>query len=114
MGAIRVDLARLLASLGFLLLAAAHLVWPRQLDNTAIILFGLAALPWLIPFLRTNLRSMEALGLKLEFVEKQLSDQSKVLDDHSEMLRIIVAFSMSGFIYGHLQRLYFAIRGADL
>ncbi len=81
--AIARDLPKLLLSLILLILAGAHTVWPKILDQTGLILVLLAILLWIIPFLQANFTSISVLGLKLDLVQiqKQLSNQSQRIDE---------------------------------
>jgi len=76
---------RLLVSAGALLLGLLHLGWPTVFDNTALLLFFLAMvswiIPWIIPFLSTYFKSIEAFRAKLEFIDQELQRQSRRVDE---------------------------------
>src|SRR5512132_2842112 len=68
-----------------LLLAGAHMSNPIRIDSTVILLCLLAIAPWVLPFLfpllRRYVRSIEAFGAKVEFLESKLAYESRRLDD---------------------------------
>lgn len=85
-------------SLGALLLAGVHMIWPQTFDRIGLLLVLLAAFPWIVPFLRKNFRSIEGFGAKLELVEKQLSDQSQRIDE-------LYLLSIGSNAFNHLLKL---------
>jgi hypothetical protein len=93
---------RLLVSAGALLLGLLHLGWPTIFDNTALLLFFLAMvpwiIPWIIPFLSTYFKSIEAFGAKLEFIDQELQRQSRRVDE-------LYALSMGDKVFNHLEKL---------
>jgi hypothetical protein len=93
---------RVLVSAGALLLGLLHVGWPTIFDNTALLLFFLAMVPWIIPwivpFLSRYFASIEALGAKLVFIDQELQRQSSRLDE-------LYALSMGEKVFNHLEKL---------
>ena len=90
--------SKALFTVGALLLAGAHMTWPQTIDQIGLLLILIASLPWTVPFLREHFRRIEGLGAKLEFVEKQLSDQSRRIDE-------LYLLSIGGNAFNHLRKL---------
>ncbi len=87
-----------LFSAGTLLLACVHAIWPKTFDEMSLLLIALAALPWMAPYLSKNFRSIQAFGAKLEFVEKKLNDQSRMIDD-------LYKLAIGENVFNHLRKL---------
>jgi hypothetical protein len=64
-----------------LLIAVGHIAYPTLVDNTVIVLCILAASPWLLPTLRKYIRTVEAFGTKVEFLEDKVDRQARRIDD---------------------------------
>lgn len=91
---------RLAISLAAIVLASAHSYFGILVDDTLTwLLLVLAVLPWVYSLIEELAGPG---GWKVRFREIE-RNQEKVMD-------MLVTFSMSGFIYGTLQKVYFAQR----
>lgn len=89
---------KLLFSCFVVLLAVAHMRWPEILDQFSLLIILVAMLPWITPCLRSNFKSIEAFGAKLDLVERKIEEQGKRIND-------LYILSMGKNVFRHLSKL---------
>lgn len=72
--------------------------WPATLDQVGLLMIFLALLPWVIPYLRANFKSVEAVGIKLDLIERKVDDQAKRIDE-------LYLLSTGEKVFTHLRKL---------
>ena len=111
---------RWLVTFGAVILLIGQQIHPdsNRLNAITLGLLGLAILPWILPILRQEgLASLTVGNWKLEFQElevKVVEQQEKLhvqedkIKAQQKVIDKIVAYSLSGFIYGHLKGIVLA------
>ncbi len=97
--------AQLLFSVLAVALAGLHMLTRYRLDSIALALVVLAVLPWLVPWIRANLRSVELPGAKIEFLERRIESQEAQIGRQQDVINRLVLYSMSYYIFQHLSGL---------
>jgi hypothetical protein len=85
-----------------------HLFTRIKLDNISLVLLVLAAIPWLLPFLSTFVKSIEFLGNKIEILQDKADEQEKIILHQKELIEILyeaAQHNLTVFEYNHLKNL---------
>lgn len=85
-----------------------HLV-SGKVDQVTLELLLLLSIPWILQVVE-SLKLPGGIELKVRVgkLEDSVEDQRKDLERQQDIINKLVTFSMSGNIYGHLQRVYYA------
>lgn len=85
-----------------------HLV-SGKVDQVTLELLLLLSIPWILQVIE-SLKLPGGIELKVRIgkLEDAVEDQRKDLEQQQDIVNKLVTFSMSGNIYGHLQRIYYA------
>ena len=95
-----------------------HLVGWIKVDGWAILLFVIALLPWSVPailstiatvsdaFGKSTFKSIQFGTFKIEQLERKVSEQSALIDEHRRMLDDLTLYSMAFYIYDKLKYLH--------
>jgi hypothetical protein len=91
-------LLKIVFSLGIVVLATIHMRWPTTFDQYVLLLALLAVLPWITPFLREHFSRVALFGASFELVAKELSKQSRRIDE-------LYLLSIGDNAFQHLRKL---------
>jgi hypothetical protein len=94
----RGQIGKLTTSAAILLIAGLHATWPQVFDQFVVLLLLIALSPWLLPLFSRHLRSAEAFGAKVEFLESKLEVESRRVDD-------LFLLSLGDKLLNHLRKL---------
>lgn len=101
-----------------LIILALHLSGVIKIDGYAIALLILAILPWTYStwnsifdvigeaFRRSEVRSFEVLGVKIERLERKADEHDQKLDEQRRLLDDLIVYSMAFYVYKHLKYIY--------
>jgi hypothetical protein len=85
-----------------------HLV-SGKVDQVMLELLLLLSMPWILQVIESfKLPGGIELKVRIGKLENTVEDQKKELERQQDVVNKLVTFSMSGNIYGHLQRIYYA------
>lgn len=79
----------------------------RKVDQVTLELLLLLSMPWILQVIESlKLPGGIEIKARLGTLENTVEDHRKDLEKQQEVVNMLVTFSMSGNIYGHLQRIY--------
>lgn len=109
----RISRQKIVVSLVIALVAVAHMIFPKYLDQLSILIFLVAIAPWLIPFVAPYISHVELFGAKVDLLEQKVNRETKRIHDHvnSESQRIdkrmdqLYLITMSDKLFTYLEKL---------
>ncbi len=104
---------KLTVSFVITLVALAHMVFPKYLDQTSLLILLIAVTPWLVPFIAPYVSHVELFGAKVDLLEQKVNQETKRIHQHvnSETQRIdkrmdqLYLMTMSTKLLTYLQKL---------
>ncbi len=64
-------------SLLITLVAIAHMLYPRYLDPTSLLILLIAISPWMVPFVAPYISHVELFGAKIDLLEQKVNRETK-------------------------------------
>ena len=104
-----------------LILIIVRLLWSDiKIDEITLGLLIIGSLPWFLSIIETTKLpggieiKMRVLERAVQNQEQEVQEQKLKLYRQQEIIHKLVAYSMSGFIFGQLQRIFYAQKNKEL